>query len=190
MKKKNILLILLLSFGTTHVKSQEKIIDLTSSNIKWTGKEITTKIHYGSLKFNKGKITLKNGLVTGGKFIVDMKSLANQDLSGGSKNYLENHLRSDDFFGVEQYPTAILNILSSKKIDGDKFSVQGDLIIKGISNPTSFTLEFNDKGAASAELVFDRSKYNVKFRSSSFFDELGDKLIYDDIELKVDLVFN
>jgi polyisoprenoid-binding protein YceI len=118
-----------------------------------------------------------------------MKSLENLDLSGGSKDYLENHLRSDDFFDVDQYPNAILDILSSKKIAENKLSVQGDLTIKGISNPTSFILEFNDNGA-SAELIFDRSKYNVKFRSSSFFDELGDKLIYDDIELKVDLVFN
>ncbi len=189
MKKKNILLLLLLIFVTKYVKGQDKTIDLASSNIKWTGKEITTKIHYGSLKFSEGKIILKNDLVIGGKFIVDMKSLENLDLSGGSKDYLENHLRSDDFFGVDQYPNAILNILSSKKIDGNKLSVQGDLTIKGIINPTSFTLEFNDRGA-SAELIFDRSKYNVKFRSSSFFDELGDKLIYDDIELKVDLVFN
>ena len=127
-------------------------------------------------------------MITAGEFIVDMNSLKNEDLSGGSKEYLEKHLRSDDFFGVEQHPTATLKITSVKKVEGEKHLVVGDLKIKGINNQVIFDIVLNAKGAT-AELTFDRSKYGVKFRSSSFFDELGDKLIYDDIELKVDLVF-
>ncbi len=188
MKIRNILFTILLSSCISVLKGQEKIIDLSLSKIKWFGKEITTKTHFGSLKFKKGSIIIEKGLVTAGKFVVDMNSIENQDLSGGSKDYLEKHLRSNDFFGVEQHPTATLNISSSKKVDGKKHTVMGNLIIKGISNAINFDLTLNEKGAT-AELIFDRSKYNIKFRSSSFFDELGDKLIYDDIEIKVDLVF-
>ena len=187
MKNINILFILIMSF-TTILQGQEKIINLNLSEIKWVGKEITTKTHYGSLKFKKGNISIVNDLITAGEFIVDMNSLQNEDLSGGSKDYLEKHLRSDDFFGVEQHPTATLKITSAKKVEGDKHLVVGDLKIKGINNQVTFNIVLNAKGAT-AELTFDRSKYGVKFRSSSFFDELGDKLIYDDIELKVDLVF-
>jgi len=184
---RNILFMLLISKSMT-LKSQEKNIDISTSNVIWTGKEITTKTHFGSLKFEKGNILINNGFITAGEFIVDMQTLENHDLSGGSKSYLEKHLRSDDFFSVEKYPTASLKVISSEKVTPEKLSVLGELTIKGITNNINFDLLFKEEGAI-AELIFDRSKYNIKFRSSTFFDELGDKLIYDDIELKVDLVF-
>ena len=188
MKIKNILFIILLSSCITPLQGQEKNIDLSLSEIKWVGKEITSKTHFGSLKFKSGSLSIDNGMVTDGKFTVDMNSLENKDLTGGSKDYLEKHLRSEAFFGVEQHPTATLKIISSKRVDEGKHSVLGDLTIKNISKPISFDLIINERGAT-AELIFDRSKHNVKFRSSSFFEDLGDKLIYDDIELKIDLVF-
>jgi polyisoprenoid-binding protein YceI len=186
-KMKNIILILIAT-SITNLQGQTKILNLNLSEIKWVGKEITTKTHFGSLNFKKGNISIDKDLITAGEFIVDMKSLKNEDLSGGSKDYLEKHLRSDDFFGVEQHPTASLKITSVKKVEGENHLVVGDLKIKGITNQVIFDIILNEKGAT-AELIFDRSKYGVKFRSSSFFDELGDKLIYDDIELKVNLVF-
>lgn len=188
MKMKNQILIFVLLLGGQITLGQDKKIDINSSNIKWTGKEITTKTHYGTLKFQKGNMTLKKGIVTSGEFVVDMTSLENEDLSGGSKNYLEKHLRSDDFFGVEQHPTASLVITSSEKRKGGNQTVTGNLTIKGITHPVNFDLNIKDN-RATAILTFDRSKYNVKFRSSTFFDDLGDKLIYDDIELNIDLIF-
>ena len=117
-----------------------------------------------------------------------MKSLINEDLSGGSKQYLEKHLRSDDFFSVEKHPSASLIIISSKTLEDEKHKISGDLTIKGITHPVVFELIMKEYGA-NANLVFDRSKYNVKHRSSTFFSDLGDKLIYDDIELEVNLIF-
>ena len=186
---KKTLMTLITLFVTQFSFAQEKNIDLNSSTIKWTGKEITTKTHYGLLMFQSGNLAIKDGIITGGTFVVDMNSLENQDLSGGSKDYLENHLRSDDFFGVEQHPTASLTIASAKKTKEGHQKVDGSLTIKGITHPISFDLEMTSEGAI-ADLVFDRSKYDVKFRSSNFFDDLGDKLIYDDIELKINLRFN
>ncbi len=168
--------------------AQKKSIDVTASTIKWTGKELSTKTHYGLLKFKEGSIQINEGTVSGGRFVVDMNSLENQDLSGGSKNYLENHLRSDDFFGVDQHPTASLDIASAKLEEGGQQSIEGYLTIKGITHPISFDMVLNEEGAT-ANLIFDRSKYDVKFRSSTFFDDLGDKLIYDEVELSVNLKF-
>ena len=168
--------------------AQEKNIDIEASGIKWTGKEITKKTHYGILKFKEGNLEMNGGKITGGRFVVDMNSLENQDLSGDSKGYLENHLRSEDFFGVEKHPTSLLTIASAKMDGENKHNIEGYLTIKGITHPITFDMVL-DQNNASANLIFDRSKYDVKFRSSTFFDDLGDKLIYDDIELVVNLKF-
>ena len=97
-------------------------------------------------------------------------------------------MRSEDFFSVEEYPRSSLKITSTEKIDIDKYEVIGDLTIKGITKSTNFTLLLNNEGAT-VKMVFDRSKFDVKHRSSSYFSNLGDKLIYDDIELEVSLYF-
>lgn len=188
MKMKKTFFTLITFFVTQITLAQKKNIDVNSSTIKWTGKEITTKTHYGLLKFKNGSLNVKDEVINGGSFVVDMTSLENQDLSGGSKDYLEKHLSSEDFFGVKQHPTASLTINSAKKAKEGHQKVDGTLTIKGITHPISFDMTMTDEGAT-ANLVFDRSKYQVKFRSSTFFDDLGDKLIYDDIELKVNLSF-
>ena len=185
---KKLFTLIFLCFINIYLFGQNKNINLQLSKIKWTGKEITTKIHYGSLKFISGNILFDNDEIVGGEFIVDMLSLLNEDLSGRSKDYLENHLRSEDFFSVEEFPRSLLKMTSVEKIDGNKYKVKGDLTIKGITKPTDFELSLNNEGAV-VNMVFDRSKFDVKHRSSSFFSNLGDKLIYDDIELKVSLYF-
>ena len=181
-----IILILLVS---NNLFAQEMILDQMNSSIKWTGKEITTKTHYGSLKFKEGKISMKGDKIISGTFIVDMKSIDCQDLSGKSKNYLESHLKSEDFFGVEDYPKAFLSIKTSElKSDGNQL-VEGDITIKGITQPISFNISIqNNEGKA--KLTFDRTKHNVTYRSGNFFQNLGDKLIYDDIEIEAQLTFN
>ena len=95
-------------------------------------------------------------------------------------------MRSDDFFSVELFPTAHLYISSSEIISDGKWLVNSFLTIKDISHPVAFEMSNTDEGWI-ANLVFDRSKYNVKFRSGTFFENLGDKLIYDDIELTINL---
>jgi len=181
-----IILILLIS---NNLFAQEMILDKMNSSIKWTGKEITTKTHYGSLKFKEGKISMKGDKIISGMFIVDMKSIDCQDLSGKSKNYLESHLKSEDFFGVEDYPKASLSIKTSElKSDGNQL-VEGEITIKGITQPISFNISIqNNEGKA--KLTFDRTKHNVTYRSGNFFQNLGDKLIYDDIEIEAQLTFD
>ena len=78
---------------------------------------------------------------------------------------------------------------SLQKKNGDDFDVDGVLTIKGISHPISFVLSV-DENIATSKLTFDRSKYDVRFRSGTFFENLGDKLILDDIELEVELHLN
>ena len=156
------------------------------SSLIWTGREVSTSFHYGTINFTSGQFEIADGLISQGEFLVDMTSITVQDLTGGSKERLEGHLRSDDFFSVESFPTAHLYISSSEVISSGKWMVNGFLTIKDISHPVLFEM-VNTEDGWNANLVFDRSKYDVKFRSGTFFENLGDKLIYDDIELKINL---
>ena len=131
--------------------------------------------------------TLKDGLVVSGNFIVDMTSISVEDISGSGKKRLEGHLKSDDFFSVDKYDKALLSIKGSKKTDKG-FLVDANLTIKDLTHPIQFNM-VSIEGGYNADLVFDRSKYNVRFRSGSFFENLGDKLIIDDIVLSSELRF-
>ena len=161
-------------------------IETALSQITWTGREVSTSSHYGTLDFVSGNFEISNGSIVNGEFIVDMTSINNQDMEGDSKARLEGHLKSDDFFSVESYPTAAISINSSELISDGKWNVSADLSIKGFTHPVNFEMISSEDGW-SANLVFDRSKYDVRFRSGSFFENLGDKLIYDDIELSINL---
>tara|TARA_B100001564_G_scaffold280026_1_gene242332 strand:+ start:692 stop:1276 length:585 start_codon:yes stop_codon:yes gene_type:complete len=193
MNKLILISFLFLISNSTYSQTSSIPIDINKSNVKWYGDEITGKQHYGSLKFKEGNIVLTgtgkvSDKIISGNFIVDMTSLNVEDLTGRGKNSLEGHLKSDDFFSVSKFNYAYLKILKSNDPVNGVQIISGDLTIKGISHPITFTMELNGK-IAKSNLVFDRTKYDVKFRSGNFFQNLGDKLIYDDIKLEVSLVF-
>ena len=178
----------LLNFG--FIQAQRLNADLEQSNIRWYGEELTGKTHFGDLSFKAAQIELQDGVITGGIFIVDMMSLSVEDLSGPGKTKLEGHLRSDDFFSVERNPEAKLKINQKAKLESNEQKLHGELEIKGIQHPIDFTMTLGENNSALAQLTFDRSKYNIRFRSGSFFENLGDKLIIDDIRLEVSLKWN
>ena len=192
MKKtfKFIITITLTLTSTVFSYSQRLTANQTQSQIRWYGEELTGKTHFGNLSFKEGQIELQDGLIIGGNFVVNMISLSVEDLSGGAKARLEGHLRSDDFFSVDKYPEATLKITQKAKFEGDVQKLYGELTIKGIKHAVDFTIILGDKKTAIANLTFDRSKYNVRFRSGSFFENLGDKLILDDIRMEVSLHWN
>ena len=87
-------------------------IENETSYITWTGREVSTSYHYGTINFSSGQFELSGGLISTGEFIVDMSTIKNDDLpTDFAKNRLETHLKSDDFFSVESYPTAKISIL-------------------------------------------------------------------------------
>ena len=124
-----------------------------------------------------------------------MKTIKNTDLSGEYQTKLENHLKSDDFFSVEKNPTAIFAISSVTALadgnkEGNNFTLAGSLTIKGITNEISFPAKINFDGndmSAAGTATIDRSKYNVRYGSTSFFDDLGDKAIYDEFKLNFNI---
>ncbi|TNF77546.1 MAG: YceI family protein, partial [Bacteroidetes bacterium] len=110
------------------------------------------------------------------------------DLEGEYKQKLEGHLKSDDFFSVASYETAKLVFTNSKPSGKTSYEVTGELTIKGITKPVTFDVSvYGSK--ATATLKIDRAEYDVRYGSGSFFDNLGDKTIYDEFDLVVDLEF-
>ena len=167
-------------------------VHIDKSELSWIGKELSTKIHTGSLNISNGIIQVGDDNSVSGNIIINMSTINVTDLQGRSKEMLEKHLRSADFFEVENYPEAQINF-KSKSFNKlvNQISFEGDLTIKDITNPISFNatlIESSPYLKANAILSFDRSKYDVRFRSGSFFENLGDKLILDDIDVNIKLV--
>ena len=163
----------------------QSTLNTLESSLKWEGKKITGSGHNGSLTFLDSEVKLENGSIMSGVFTVDMTTLTCDDLTADQgKANLEGHLKSDDFFSVEKFNKATLTIFSV-----ENSNATGVLTIKDISHPIEFKLTKN-KDTYSADLVFDRSKYNVKYASGNFFKNLGDKLILDEIELSAQLKLN
>ena len=159
------------------------------SELKWTGKEFSAKTHTGLLFLKEGRINIDSNGMIEGKVVIDMTSINVTDLQGEWKDKLEGHLKNPDFFGVEKFPTALITFQSNKKPNKEnKINLDGELTIKDITHPLSFTADLlNTKPflKAQAVLSFDRSKYDVRFRSGKFFENLGDKLILDDINIDI-----
>ena len=155
-------------------------IDLEKSSLKWLGTKVTGK-HYGELKFKSGTATVKEGKLTGGSFVVDMNSLTVTDLKGEWATKFLGHMKSNDFFMVEKYPTASLKITEVK---GNK--VTAELKVKDKTGPVKF--DISQKGKEySGKMVFDRTKFGMIYNSGNFAKDLGDKLIHD--EVTVDFKF-
>ena len=136
----------------------------------------------------EGSLTLSGGELVAGSFVLDMTSIASTD---GAPGRLVEHLNSDDFFGTATFPTASLVIVSAESLGDGNYAVVGDLTIKGITNPIEFTASASESDGvvnATADIVFDRSLYDVQFGSGTFFSDLGDDLISDEIEIAVELV--
>jgi polyisoprenoid-binding protein YceI len=176
--------------GTTSTNFK---VSTSESNIEWVGRKVGGS-HNGNIAIQEGNLVVDGNKLVSGSFTVEMNSITCLDISdAGSNARLVNHLKSDDFFGVENHPLSKLTI---KKVDhksGNQYEVTGDLTIKGITHEIAFpaTIQVsNNKITANADITVDRTNYDIKFRSGRFFDSLGDRLIYDNFTLKVNLVAN
>lgn len=165
-----------------------KAVSLERSSVNWTGSKITGE-HSGTINLSAGELIFTDGKLVGGQFVIDMTSMVCTDLQGDKAEGLVGHLMSPDFFAVEEFSTASLTITKAFPVGTDgTYKLVGDLTIKGISNPIKFYAKLSEAGAT-AEITFDRTDYNVRYGSGGFFDGLGDKTIYDEIEMEVNLAY-
>jgi polyisoprenoid-binding protein YceI len=165
------------------MENQKFTIESAQSNIDWVGRKVTGA-HNGTIAVKSGWLTVTDDKLTGGQFVIDTTSINILDVTDLATNaQFFGHLASDDFFSIDKYPEASLQINS---VTGNR--VNGDLTIKGITHPIAFDADVKVNGdilTANAKLVVDRTKYEMRFRSGNFFKDLGDTLIYNDFELDV-----
>jgi polyisoprenoid-binding protein YceI len=184
-KKMFFVALTLLIAGT--INAQNFKANAEKTELKWTGKKVAGQ-HHGHIKLTDGMLTIKDNKLANGTFNIDMKSISDDDLTDAGYNQkLIGHLKSDDFFGVEKFPVATLVINESTAFVNGQAEVKGKLTIKGITNPISFTVT-KSGNVYTASIPVDRSKFDVRYGSGSFFENLGDKVIDDIFILDVSLV--
>jgi polyisoprenoid-binding protein YceI len=187
--KRSALLLVFSALVAVNAFAQDKLTaSAEKTKLEWLGEKVVGD-HSGSIKLQSGWLTWKENKIVAGEFLIDMTSI--KDVDGNAR--LEGHLKSDDFFGVEKFPVSKLVIKGSDAFDKGSAVVRGDLTIKGVTNPIEFKATFQKKEDGVwffSNIVVDRTKYNVRYGSGSFFDNLGDKTIYDEFKLKVSLNLN
>jgi len=191
--KKNFLVLALaviLGFSATATEpkdGEKREVKTDESTVTWKAYKVTGS-HAGKVNLQEGSLLFDDGKLIGGEFVVDMTSLVTTDDLGDRKAKLEGHLKSDDFFGVAIHKTSKLIFTSVASSGKNSYEVSGDLTIKGITKAVIFDVSvYGSK--ATATMKIDRAQYDVRYGSGSFFDDLGDKTIYDEFDLVVDLVF-
>ena len=169
-------------------------VSLTESSIAWEGSKPTGK-HNGTIGLSAGSIDVENGEVVGGNFTIDMASIVNTDLDPDQKIKLEGHLKSPDFFDVATFPTATFAITKVAKLANDENAthlVYGNLKMKDAEKQIGFKANVSVDGGnvkvTTPQFVVNRADFNVKYGSKSFFDDLKDKYINDNIGMTINLM--
>jgi len=166
------------------------------STLGWEGKAVTHG-HNGSMDFTDGELLVKDNALVGGTVTVNMKSLKCLDIKDDeSQGKFVGHMTSDDFFGVEKFPTSTFKIVSITPIkgaakDAENATIAGDMTIKGVTQRSSFPAKVGVKdgvAAASGKVTIDRTKFGLRYGSKTFFDSIGDKAIYDTFDLSFNVI--
>lgn len=160
-------------------------VNTQKSTVKWKGEKVTG-FHEGIINIKSANLTFNNDELTGGEVTIDMSTINCTDLSGPYKNKLEEHLNSNDFFNVSEYPISKLKITKCTKVNESMYNVVADLTIKNVTESIEFETELLNN-IATADLNIDRTKFGIKYSSGSFFKNLGDKMIYDNFNLRVSI---
>jgi polyisoprenoid-binding protein YceI len=195
MKKLSLILVIALSifsFTTPHIDSY--MADVKKSSVKWTGSKIIGDSHYGGISISKGALMMDHGKLVAANFTIDMQSITCTDIESEKYNQkLIAHLNNSDFFDVENFPIAEFKMITSKKISEGKHNVSAEITIKGYKSVINFDLETSERNgtiSANGKFIFDRTKFDVIYNSGTFFPDLGDKIISNDVTIEFNIVAN
>ena len=173
---KVVFLFLTIVIVNSNVSAADYAVDKAVSKVKWEGKKVTGK-HTGTISFESGLLTVSKDKVVGGSIVIDMKTIVDEDLTDPEWNKkLIGHLSSDDFFSIAKFPQASMVVNKVTSVSGDDFHFQADLTIKGIKKPVEFNAKVKvngDKLSTQGIITINRTLYDIKYGSGSFFSGLG-----------------
>lgn len=170
------------------VENKKETVDAKSSTVIWKGYKVIGS-HEGQISISNGFLEFDNGSLSGGEFTIDMSSIICTDLEGEYKGKLEGHLMAPDFFDVANHSTATLTITEvAVGRSQNTYHITADMTIKDITKSIEFNAVVGEE-SATASIKVDRTAYGIKYGSGSFFDGLGDNMIYNEFDLEVSLKF-
>jgi polyisoprenoid-binding protein YceI len=185
--KRSLLFLSLAILLLSNLNAQGKLTaDTEKSKLVWLAEKVTGQ-HTGTINLKSGWLTWQDNKITSGEFTIDMASL--EESEDNAK--FEGHMKADDFFSVEKFPLSKLVIKGSTAFDKGTGVVNGSLTIKDITNPIEFKAVVQKKEDGTwffANIIVDRTKYDIRWGSGTFFDNLGDKTVFDEFKLKVNLL--
>lgn len=194
MKKVKLFIALTITLGliTKNLNAADTFkADVSKSKLEWVGEKVAGQ-HNGTINLAGGTLVIDGTKIMSGSFEIDMNSITNVDLTDAEWNQkLVGHLKSDDFFGVAKFPKATFTITGPVAFVKGSANVKGNLSIKGITQPITFKAAMQNTAEGIrfyAHIIVDRTKFDVRYGSGSFFDDLGDKTIYDEFKLKLNLL--
>lgn len=171
------------------------VVDSALSVIEWQGSKVGGT-HHGTLALKSGEVTVLDSALRAGSFVIDMTSIVDLDQTVAAMNkMLVDHLKSADFFDVATYPEAKFEITSSEAVAGNdsiNYKISGNLTLKGVDKNVTFGAKVTKDGevytAVSEKFAIDRTQWGVNYGSKSVFADLKDKIVSDNIELKIKIV--
>ena len=190
---KKIIASVFFSFILVSAFAQDLKLDRKSSKIVWEGKKVIGGSHEGLIDAKSGSLVIKKNKPVSGELVIDLNSLTCTDIEDKEYNgKLLGHLKSPDFFDTKKFPEAKFMISKIIAKGNSSYLVRGKLTIKGITKPAEFNatiIQSEQQTSARGLLIVDRSQFDVKYGSNSFFDDLKDKAIDDNFYIDFDLVF-
>ncbi len=181
-----LILISLLQLSGALIAQVKLTADTEKTKLLWLGEKVTGQ-HTGTINLKSGWLTLQDNKIVGGEFNIDMTSL----IESNRNEKFESDLKSENFFDVAKFPLSTIVLTGSTPFDKGTGVVKGDLTIKGITNPVEFKAIMQKKDEGTwffANITVDRTKFDIRYGSGTFFDNLGDKTIFDEFKLKVNML--
>lgn len=105
----------------------------------------------------------------------------------------DGHLMSPDFFDAEQYPTITFRSTAVRGRGGDRYAVDGDLTVHGVTKPVTLDLTYhgtardpwgNDKAVFSAEAEVDREEWGLTWNQAL---EAGGVLVGKKAKIEIEI---
>ncbi|MCX6267532.1 MAG: YceI family protein [Bacteroidetes bacterium] len=192
MKTRIFSLIIFMQLSIMAAFAQVYKVDAAKSTVNWKAEKITG-FHEGTISIKSGSLKIDKNQLISGSFVINMSTIVNTDLTDAEYNKkLIGHLSSPDFFDVAKFPEAVFTITKPVDVSKSVTEIHGNMTIKGITKPLIFKSVVKKEGNSyifnANSIVVDRTKYDIKYGSGSFFSDLGDKVIYDEFTIKLHLV--
>ena len=175
--------------ATVGIADGTYVLNKVKPRVTWSAQKLTGEGHEGTMAIANGKFTVVDGSISAGMVVFDMAQIEVTDLTGESKENLEGHLRSGDFFNVEAHPQAILKV-SGVSQEGGSNVLNGTLTMNGKAVDYSIPVQLveaeipgNQTGLAiQGKFNLDRTKHDITYHSKTFDDKL-DWFIKDEVSV-------